>query len=135
MTTTNRKPRAKKQELKVAISRTYSEGRKVNIGNYESRDFFASSTRMVELPSSTPVDDLVAHGELMFAAAREEVKAALQVEIDAATGVKPMVDGPSAEEAPSVPDAFSPEHERAYPGKKFVPHDDVAGNMDDLDLE
>jgi len=127
-----RKPKA--SGLKIVISRTYSEGAKINIGNYQSRDFFASATRMVELPAESSMEERENTSSTLFMVVQSEVKAALKAETDDAAGTKPPVAEPaSAEEAPSVPDAFDPSHVRVTPWKKFVPREVVED--DDLDDE
>lgn len=123
-----RKPKVS-QVLKMVISRTYSEGAKVNIGNYQSRDFFASATRMMEIPLPCTQEEQESVSAALLVTVKQEVKEALKAETDDASGTKPMQAQGSSEEAPSVPDAFSKEHERVTPWKKFVPRED----NDDLD--
>ena len=117
--------------LKMVISRTFSEGAKINIGNYQSRDFFASASRSLEVPWPCSIEQQEQISAQLFQMVHEEVKTALKVETDDASGTKPMENRyVKIDDAPSVPDAFSKEHARMYPGKKYVPREDD----DDMDL-
>ena len=128
-----RKKRVSKKPsgLKMVVSRTYSEGAKINIGNYQSRDFFASATRMMEIPLPTTHEEQEEVSALLISIVKQEVKAALQAETDDASGTKPMENTyVKVDDPPSVPNAFSQETVRVYPGKKYVPREDD----DDIDL-
>jgi hypothetical protein len=63
-------------ELKITISRSYS--RKLNMGNYESQDYFANYSE--EIDATTPKDKIAEVSALLYDMARGDVEKAIAVD-------------------------------------------------------
>jgi hypothetical protein len=74
-----------KMDLKITISRSYS--RKINLGNYETADFWASYSQEIPADSSSDLKELTSN--LLFTNAKLDVQNAVNKELNKFGDVDP----------------------------------------------